>query len=94
MAGIEDLKSAVAFGRTLGETAEFLYRSETAFNVAAKAKETWPQVEDGRSAPYPEVRQRLMCFRFLNVRPVAGHRVSEGRRPTGLFLNDAAKLLY
>jgi hypothetical protein len=41
---IEDLKRAVAYGSSLKEVAEFLCRSGTALDVAAKAKElglTW-----------------------------------------------------
>jgi hypothetical protein len=50
---IEDLKGAVAYGRSLEETSEFLCRSGTPFDVAAKAKElglTWqPGVKRDRA---------------------------------------------
>jgi hypothetical protein len=36
---LDDLKSAVIYGRTLEQTAEFLCRSGTPEDVAAKAKE-------------------------------------------------------
>lgn len=47
---IEDRKGAVAYGSSLQEVAEFLCRSGTALDVAAKAKElglTW-QTDDRR----------------------------------------------
>jgi hypothetical protein len=48
---IEDLKGAVAYGSSLEEVAEFLCRSDTPLDVAAKAKElglTWQTGDSDR----------------------------------------------
>jgi hypothetical protein len=48
---IEDLKGAVAYGSSLEEVAEFLCRSGTPLDVAAKAKELGLRWQTGDRGP-------------------------------------------